>query len=65
MYGKVFKYEYKEGNKVYIAPLRLLRSSSLIYISFGGLLMSIEGEQSPLENIKYGSRLYLLIKKTN
>ncbi|KAK8801930.1 hypothetical protein WA158_006325 [Blastocystis sp. Blastoise] len=51
MYGKVFKYEYKGNNKV------------LIYISFGGLLMSIEGDQRYLVNIKYGDRLYLLMRK--
>lgn len=36
---------------------------SLIYISYGGLLMSLEGDLEHLEKIKYGDRLYCLIKR--
>ena len=37
--------------------------SSLIYISYGGLLMSLEGELKHMDKIKYGDRVYCLIRR--
>lgn len=36
--------------------------SSLIYVSFGGLLMSLEGEMKHIDKVKYGDRVYCLIR---
>lgn len=38
---------------------------SLIYVSFGGLLMSLEGDMKYIQNIKYGDRLYCLIRRVH
>ena len=35
---------------------------SLIYISYGGLLMSLEGEMKHIDKVKYGDRVYCLIR---
>ncbi|KAK8820216.1 DNA-directed RNA polymerase I, II, and III subunit rpabc3 [Blastocystis sp. ATCC 50177/Nand II] len=51
MYGKVFKYQFKDNGNI------------LIYISFGGLLLSLEGEQKHIDQIKYGDRVYCLIRR--
>ena len=40
-----------------------VNTRSLIYISYGGLLMSLEGARENIETIKYGDRLYCLIKR--
>ncbi|CBK22902.2 uncharacterized protein [Blastocystis hominis] len=53
MHGKVFKYQYKDDGKV------------LIYVSYGGLLMSLEGELKHIEKVKYGDRIYCLIRVIN
>lgn len=37
--------------------------TSLIYISYGGLLMSLEGELKNIDKIKYGDRVYCLIRR--
>ena len=39
--------------------------SSLIYVSYGGLLMSLEGELKHIEKVKYGDRVYCLIRIIN
>ena len=36
---------------------------STIYISFGGLLMSIKGDVKSLKTLEIDSRLYLLMSK--
>lgn len=36
---------------------------STIYVSFGGLLMSVKGEIKSLKNLEIDSRIYLLMKK--
>ncbi len=36
---------------------------STVYISFGGLLMSLTGEQKDLKRLEIDSRIYLLLKK--
>lgn len=38
---------------------------SLIYVSYGGLLMSLEGELKHIEKVKYGDRIYCLIRVIN
>ena len=35
---------------------------SLIYVSFGGLLMSLEGEMKHIDKVTYGDRVYCLIR---
>ena len=60
MYGKVFKYQYKDNGKMW-AHLSCL-SCSMIYVSFGGLLMSLEGEMKHIDKVKYGDRVYCLIR---
>ncbi|KAF9349010.1 DNA-directed RNA polymerases I, II, and III subunit RPABC3 [Mortierella sp. AD094] len=53
MYGKVYKYdESQAGNK-----------TCFVYISFGGLLMCLEGDYRHLHNISLGENLYLLMRK--
>jgi DNA-directed RNA polymerases I, II, and III subunit RPABC3 len=51
MYGKVFQYDHEGGNQV------------SIYASFGGLLMSLRGEQRHLHLINNDSRIYVLLRK--
>ena len=36
---------------------------STLYVSFGGLLMSIKGEIKSLKNLEIDSRIYLLMSK--
>ncbi|KAI9138000.1 RNA polymerase [Paraphysoderma sedebokerense] len=50
MFGKCYKYE-EVGSKV------------SIYISFGGLLMCLEGDYRHLQNFQKGENLYLLMRK--
>ena len=52
MHGKIFKYTLDDEQK-YIT----------IYVSFGGLLMSIRGEVKSLKNLEIDSRIYLLMSK--
>jgi len=51
VHGKIFKYTI---NKDRIS----------VYVSFGGLLMSITGNQKDLKSLEIDSRIYLLLKKT-
>ncbi|ORX79076.1 RNA polymerase, partial [Anaeromyces robustus] len=51
MYGKVFKYDDSNGSKV------------SIYVSYGGLLMCLEGDYRHLQNIEVGKNIYLLMRK--
>lgn len=51
MYGRVYKFD--ENGKSKLA----------IYISFGGLLLRLEGEPRHINSIKIGSNIYLLMKK--
>ncbi|ORY81094.1 RNA polymerase, partial [Neocallimastix californiae] len=51
MYGKVFKYDDSNGSKV------------AIYVSYGGLLMCLEGDYRHLQNIEVGKCIYLLMRK--
>lgn len=53
MYGKVFKAEDTPGTRM------------AVYVSFGGLLMRIEGEPRHWHDLSVGSFLYILLKKTN
>lgn len=63
MYGKVFQYQYKDDGNMFILRFGVIRS--LIYVSFGGLLMSLEGDMKYIQNIKYGDRLYCLIRRVH
>ncbi len=51
MQGKVFKYS------------ACLPGKTSVFISFGGLLMAITGDQKDLRNLEIDSRVYLLLKK--
>lgn len=51
MHGRVFDREYKKDGSISIS------------ISFGGLLMRLQGDQRHLASIKPDQRLYLLMKK--
>ena len=62
MYGKVFKYQYKENGKMCVDEVGWVVMCSLIYVSFGGLLMSLEGEMKHIDKVKYGDRVYCLIR---
>ena len=52
MHGKVFKYQLVDGEK-----------RINIFISFGGLLMSITGDIKSLKSLEIDSRVYLLMNK--
>lgn len=48
---------------VYLLRFINILSDSCVFISFGGLLMSIKGGLKELKNLELDSRVYLLIKK--
>lgn len=71
MHGKIFKYSI-DNQKMYVPfwqkanpllTLTLTIDYSTVYISFGGLLMSLTGSQSDLRKLEIDSRIYLLLKK--
>jgi DNA-directed RNA polymerases I, II, and III subunit RPABC3 len=51
MYGKIYKAEEAPNAKV------------AVYISYGGLLMRLEGDPRHWRDLKVGSFIYLLIKR--
>jgi DNA-directed RNA polymerase I, II, and III subunit RPABC3 len=51
MHGKVYKYDSISASKV------------AVYISYGGLLMRLEGDPRHVSEISIGSNLYLLLRK--
>ncbi|CAI2187454.1 4597_t:CDS:2 [Funneliformis geosporum] len=51
MYGKVYKYDEEKRSKV------------AVYISFGGLLMALEGDFRHVQNIHVGQNVYMLMKR--
>ncbi|KAJ2713036.1 DNA-directed RNA polymerases I, II, and III subunit RPABC3 [Coemansia spiralis] len=50
MFGRVYRYDDDSGSKV------------TAFISFGGLLMSLEGDVRHLQNFVVGDQVYLLLK---
>uniref|UniRef100_UPI00358F5BFF DNA-directed RNA polymerases I, II, and III subunit RPABC3-like isoform X2 n=1 Tax=Myxine glutinosa TaxID=7769 RepID=UPI00358F5BFF len=56
MYGKVYRIEGDETSTD--AATRLAA-----YVSFGGLLMRLQGDANNLHGLVPGSRLYLLLKR--
>ncbi|RIA99674.1 RNA polymerase [Glomus cerebriforme] len=50
MYGKVYKYDEEKRSKV------------AVYVSFGGLLMALEGDFRHVQNIHVGQNVYMLMK---
>jgi len=56
MYGKVYRIEGDEGGVE--APTRLAA-----YVSFGGLLMRLQGDANNLHGMEVDNHVYLLIKK--
>ncbi|OAD02270.1 hypothetical protein MUCCIDRAFT_144091 [Mucor lusitanicus CBS 277.49] len=59
MFGKVYRYEdsNKESDFDIWMPLRS------VYVSYGGLLMCLEGDYRHLQNLTVGENIYLLIRK--
>ncbi|KAI9261161.1 RNA polymerase [Sporodiniella umbellata] len=55
MFGKVYKFE--DSNKGAVGQ------QVSVYISFGGLLTSLEGDYRHLQNLTVGENIYLLIRK--
>ena len=51
MYGKIFKFNEENDERV------------SLFVSFGGLLLSITGNQNHLQDLKIDERIYLLLKK--
>ena len=54
MFGKVFKIKQ---------PTEETRNKTEVYISYGGLLMSLTGHSNSLQAIELDSPIYLLIRK--
>jgi len=55
MYGKVFKYTSEKAPSVKVS----------IYVSFGGLLMMLKGDQRNLQGIELDARIYLLMRRVS
>lgn len=55
------EYQYVVHGKVFKQSIDKDKLS--VYISFGGLLMSMTGKQSNLKNLEIDARVYLLLKK--
>ena len=51
MYGKVYRYEEESAHH-----------KATVYVSFGGLLMSLQGEQHSLQSIPTSRNIYLLMR---
>ncbi|KAF7721620.1 DNA-directed RNA polymerases I, II, and III subunit RPABC3 [Apophysomyces ossiformis] len=60
MHGKVYRYEDASGTGVSTATAG---QRVTVYVSYGGLLMSLEGDYRHLQNITVGENLYLLMRK--
>ena len=52
MYGKVYRYEEESAHH-----------KATVYISYGGLLMSLQGEQHSLSSIPSSRNIYLLMRE--
>ena len=53
MYGKVFKHHQKAGEHLMAG-----------FISFGGLLMHLHGDETNLNKLALDTRIYLLMRKS-
>ncbi|PVU94066.1 hypothetical protein BB561_002818 [Smittium simulii] len=51
MYGKIYRFDDSAGSKL------------SVFVSFGGLLMCLEGEYHHLQNLTVGENVYLLMRK--
>lgn len=58
MHGKVYNYEFKQDK-----DNRGHQNRAIVYISFGGLLMSLEGDANTISEIQRGKEVYILISK--
>ncbi|KAI8078416.1 RNA polymerase [Thamnidium elegans] len=56
MFGKVYRYE--DSNKGSTAGQQVS-----VYVSYGGLLMCLEGDYRHLQNLTVGENIYLLMRK--
>ena len=52
MYGKVFRHHQKHGDL-----------DMSVFVSFGGLLMHLKGDETNLKNLDLDNRIYLLMRK--
>ena len=58
------KYEYVMHGKVYKYKEDAAHHRATVYVSYGGLLMSLQGEQNVLKDIPAGrGNVYLMIRK--
>ena len=53
MHGKVFKHHQKPGDHI-----------MSVFVSFGGLLMHLQGDETNLNKLALDSRVYLLMRKS-
>ena len=53
MHGKVFKHHQKPGDHM-----------MSVFVSFGGLLMHLQGDETNLNKLVLDSRVYLLMRKS-
>jgi DNA-directed RNA polymerase I, II, and III subunit RPABC3 len=53
MHGKVFKHHQKPGDHL-----------MSVFVSFGGLLMHLMGDETNLNKLELDSRIYLLMRKS-
>ena len=59
-----FTYEYIMHGKVYEYIEKPDQYQATVYISYGGLLMSLEGDRNTISEIQKGREVYLLIRRT-
>jgi DNA-directed RNA polymerase I, II, and III subunit RPABC3 len=52
MYGKVFRHHQKAGDP-----------DMSVFVSYGGLLMHLRGDEGHLKSLDLDNRVYLLIRK--
>jgi DNA-directed RNA polymerase I, II, and III subunit RPABC3 len=57
------KYEYVMHGDIYRYEEDVMRHKATIYVSYGGLLMSLKGDQNSLKEISAGRTVYLMIRK--
>jgi DNA-directed RNA polymerase I, II, and III subunit RPABC3 len=61
--SSAWKYEYVMYGRVYQYEEDSAHHKATVFVSFGGLLMSLRGEQNALKDIPSGRNLYLLMRK--
>jgi DNA-directed RNA polymerase I, II, and III subunit RPABC3 len=57
------KFEYVMHGDIYRYEEDAPRHKATMYVSYGGLLMSLKGDQNALKDISAGRTVYLMIRK--